>query len=110
MSSQLFAEYIPTVLLPYVDELWSNEEFADKEAVLLMDNCSVHVQGDTLQMLTDHRVKVLAFPPHTIHIFQSLDLSLFGTFKKRINYRGPLETDKNTAGFIKWFFIRWSIP
>jgi hypothetical protein len=48
MCSQLFAEYIPTILLPYVDELRSNEELADKEAVPLRDNFSVHVQGDTL--------------------------------------------------------------
>jgi hypothetical protein len=44
------------------------------------------------------------FPLHTIHIFQSLDLSLFGNFKKRMNYRLPLETDKTTASFIKRFF------
>jgi hypothetical protein len=30
MNSQLFAEYISTVLLPYINELRSNEEFADK--------------------------------------------------------------------------------
>jgi hypothetical protein len=104
MSSQLFAEYISTVLLPYVDELRSNEEFADKEAVLLMDNCSVHLQGDTLQMSADHRVEGLMFPPHTTHIFQSFDLSLFGNFKKRMNYRLPLETDKPRAGLIKRIF------
>jgi uncharacterized NAD(P)/FAD-binding protein YdhS len=54
MSSQLFAEYTSTVLLQCVDELRSNEEFADKKAVLLMDSCDAHVQGDTLQMLADH--------------------------------------------------------
>jgi hypothetical protein len=48
MSSQVFAETISTILLPYIDELRSNEEFADKDAVLLKDNCSVHAQGDTL--------------------------------------------------------------
>jgi hypothetical protein len=48
MNSRLFAEWISTVLLPYVDELRSNEEFADKETMLLMDNCSVHAQGNTL--------------------------------------------------------------
>jgi hypothetical protein len=90
MSSQLFAEYISTVLLPYVDELRSNEEFADKEAVLLMNNYFVRVQGETRQMLANHRVKVLSFPPHTTHILQSLDLNLFGNFKKRMNYRRPL--------------------
>jgi hypothetical protein len=46
MSSQLFAEYTSTVLLPYVDELQSNEEFANKKAVLPMGHCSVRVQGD----------------------------------------------------------------
>jgi hypothetical protein len=106
MSSQLFAEYISTVLLPYVDELRSNREFADKEVVLLMDNCSVHVQGSTLQMLADHRVKVLKFSPRTIYIFQSLGLSLFGNFKKRINYRLPLETDETMTDFIKRIFTR----
>jgi hypothetical protein len=69
MSSQLFAEYISTVLLPYVDELRSNEEFADQKVVLLMDNCFAHMQADTLQILADDRVKVLMFLPHTIHIF-----------------------------------------
>jgi hypothetical protein len=101
MSSQLYAEYISTVLLPYVDELLSNEEFADKEAVLLMENCFVHVQGDTRQMLADHRVKVLTLPPHTTYIFQSLDFSLFGKFKKRMNYRLPLEIDETKTGLIK---------
>jgi hypothetical protein len=42
MNSQRFAGYISTVLLPYIDELQSNKEFADKEAVLLMDNYSIH--------------------------------------------------------------------
>jgi hypothetical protein len=85
MGSQLFTEYISTVLLPYVDELRSNEKFANKEAVLLRDNCSVYVQGDTLQMLADHRVKVLTFRPHTTHIFQNLELNFFENFKKREN-------------------------
>jgi hypothetical protein len=69
-----------------------------------MDNCSVHAQGDTLQMLADHRVKVLTFPPGTTQNFQSLDLGLFGNFKKRMNYRLLLETDETTAGFIQRSF------
>jgi hypothetical protein len=101
MSSQLFTEYISTVLLQYIGELRLDEEFADKEAVLLMDNCFLHMQGDTLQMLADHRVKVLTFPLHTTHIFQSLNLILFGNFKKRMNYSLPLETDETTTCFIK---------
>jgi hypothetical protein len=44
---------------------------------------------------------VPTLPGHTTHIFQCPDLSLFGNFKKRMNYRLPLETDETTASFIK---------
>jgi hypothetical protein len=56
MNSQLFTECISTVVLQYIDELRSDEEFPEKEAVLLMDNCSIHMRSDTLQMLADHQV------------------------------------------------------
>jgi hypothetical protein len=69
MNSQRFAEYTSTVLLPSIDGLRSNEEFADKEAGLLMDNCPIHIQAEILQTLADHRVKVITFPPHTTYIF-----------------------------------------
>jgi hypothetical protein len=38
MNSTLFGEYISKVFIPYVDELRTNKKFADREAVLLMDN------------------------------------------------------------------------
>lgn len=104
MNAELFHEYISTVLLPYILELRSNQEFAHKGAVLLMDNCSIHVKVAILQKLADHDVKVITFPPHTSHIFQSLDLSLFGNFKKKMNYTLPMETDEKAAEFIQRIF------
>jgi hypothetical protein len=87
MNSQLFAQDISTVLLPYIDKLRSNEEFTDKDVVLLIDNCFFHVQAEILQTLADHRVKAITFPLHTTRMFQCLDLSLFGSFKRKMNYR-----------------------
>jgi hypothetical protein len=49
-------------------------------------------------------VKVITFPPHTTDTFQCFDLSLFGNFKKKLNYKLPLESDEHTAGFIKRIF------
>jgi hypothetical protein len=49
-------------------------------------------------------VKVITFPPHTTHRIQCLDLSLFGNFKKKMNYKLPLEKDEHTAGFINRIF------
>jgi hypothetical protein len=69
-----------------------------------MDKCFLHVQAETLQTLSDHDVKVITFPPHTTHIFQCLDLSLFGNFKKKKNYNLALESVEHTAGFIKRIF------
>jgi hypothetical protein len=105
MNSTLLFEHAKTVLLPDVDELRTNEEFADKDAVLLMDNCSIHVRPDTSQLLADHRFKVITFPLHTSHIFQSLDVSLFGNFKRKTKYKLPLESEDTTAGFIRRIFL-----
>jgi hypothetical protein len=101
MSAGLFDEYISTVLLPHIEALRSSDEFADLEAVLLMDNCLVHNRPTPLRKLADHRVKLITFPPHTTHVFQSLDLSICGTFKKRMSYQLPFDNDETTPGFIR---------
>jgi hypothetical protein len=103
-NSQLFAEYISAIFLPYIDEPRPNEELAVEEAVLLTDNCSIHAQAETLQTLADYRVEAITFPPHIIHIFQCFDLNLFENFKKKMNYKLPLEIDEHTAGSIKRIF------
>jgi hypothetical protein len=100
MDSQLFHEYMATILIHYIKELPTNDKFAGKNTVLLMDNCAIHVQSDLLRFRADHQGKVITLPPHTNQIFQSLDLSLFGNFKKKMNYRVPLETDETIAGFV----------
>jgi hypothetical protein len=83
MNSQLVAEYISSVLLLDIDKLRSSEKCPDKEAMLLMDNSSIRVRPETLRMLADHQVKVIAFPRYTSHIFRSLDVSLFGNSKEK---------------------------
>jgi hypothetical protein len=104
MNAQLFAEYISIVFIPYVEELRSLEEFAGREVVLLMDNCSVHTKPETLQVLAEHRVKMIAFPPHAMHIFQALDFSLFGILKKKMNCQLPSQNGETAVGLIKRIF------
>jgi hypothetical protein len=69
-----------------------------------MDNCSIYTKPEILQVLAEDRVKVITFPPRAMHIFQALDLSLFGVFKKKINYQLPFQNDETTVGFIKRVF------
>jgi hypothetical protein len=76
MNAVLFHEYISTVLIPHIARVQLNPGLEHEPAVLLMDNCSVHMHDDTLQELAAHRVKIVTLPPHTRNIFQCLDPSL----------------------------------
>jgi hypothetical protein len=92
------------VFIPYIEEPCSLKEFVGREAVLLMDNCAIHTKSETLQVLAEHQVKVITFPRHAAHIFQALDFSLFGVFKKIRNSQLPFQNDETTIGFIKHIF------
>jgi hypothetical protein len=43
VDTEIFLEYIRLVFMPNVNELRSFEQFADEDAVLLMENCPSHV-------------------------------------------------------------------
>jgi hypothetical protein len=106
MSAELLDKNLSTVFLPYIEELRSSEEFAGRQADLLMDNCLVCSRPDSFQKLTHHRVKVITFLTHIMYLFQSLDLSFYGTFKKRTSYQLPFDDDETTAAFVKSIFHR----
>jgi hypothetical protein len=50
-----------------------------------MGQCSPHISDDVVAVLTHARVRIITFAPHTTHIFQTLDVILFGTLKKHDN-------------------------
>jgi hypothetical protein len=51
--------------------------------------------------LGDHTAKVIIFLPYTAQIFQTLDFSLFGVFKEKIQYQLPFANDNLAANFIR---------
>jgi hypothetical protein len=102
VNAEIFLEYIRTVFLPYLVCVRGLRAFAAEEAVLLMDmdNCLVNARDDVIRLLTEARVRVITFAPHMTHIFQVLDLTLFGVLKRRPRYELPFETDDSTIKFI----------
>ena len=100
INSELFVDYIRRVFLPYLSNLRRRPELADEEAVLLMDNCPAHVTQEVLDLLTEARVRVVTFAPHTTNIFQALDLTLFGVLKRHGQYQLPFNNENRTADFI----------
>jgi hypothetical protein len=79
VNHEIFHDYLKDVVLPHIEQARARKAGT---AVLVMDNCCSHLQVETIQMLSEHEVKVITFRPHTSGIFQMLDLSFFGTFKR----------------------------
>jgi hypothetical protein len=65
-----------------------------------MDNCSPHVSDDVVAVLTNARVRVITFAPHTTHVFQILDVVLFGALKKRASGLEMWNEESGTVVFI----------
>jgi hypothetical protein len=101
INGSLFADYIRKVFLPHLTRVRTEENLLEEEATLLMDNCPAHLTQEVLGLLNDARVRIVTFAPHTTHLFQVLDLTLFGALKRRRQYELPFDTDHRAAGFIQ---------
>jgi hypothetical protein len=61
---------------------------------------SCQVTDDIIGLLTEARVCVITFAPHTTQIFQVLDVTFFGVLKPCLGYKLPFEDEKETVTFI----------
>jgi hypothetical protein len=98
VNTEIFLEYICMVFMRNLNELGSLEQFADEDAVLLMDNCPSHVE-EVSTILRDARARVITWQPHTTHVFQELDLCLFGVLKQKGQYILPFDDELTTPDF-----------
>jgi hypothetical protein len=64
----------------------------------LSESCDV--TDDIIGLLTEARMRVITFAPHTTQISQILDVALFGVLKRRLGYELPFEDDKETVNYI----------
>jgi hypothetical protein len=104
ITATLFQQYATSVLILFIERLRTNQEFRGKSAILLMDNCSIHLKLEILATLREHNVKMITFPPHTTQIFQTLDLCRFGVFERKMQYRLPFVNDSLTVRLFKTRF------
>jgi hypothetical protein len=81
MTRDIFLEYIRNVLVPAVEHNRLIPGCLKKPALLFCDNCSCHCTDDVLKELAEHGILLLTYPPHTSHLFQVLDVLLFGRLK-----------------------------
>jgi hypothetical protein len=100
-QAHLFENSVRTVFLPHLAITRIMQNVRNEKAVLSMDNCSPHLTPVVIDLLSEVRVKIVTFAPHTTQLFQALDLSLFGVLKRREQYQLPFGDDAGSARFIK---------
>jgi hypothetical protein len=65
------------------EEFPSSEGFADRESVMVMNNCPSQVNKVRIAIVISTLGRIMIFAPHTPNIFQVFYLSLFGILTKR---------------------------
>jgi hypothetical protein len=65
-----------------------------------MDDCSADVSDDVMRILTEARVRVITFAPHTTQVFQVLDLTLVDVPKRCLRYELPFDEKNGTVKVI----------
>jgi hypothetical protein len=60
INAEISGDFIRNVFIPNLNELRSLEEFSDKQAVLVMDNCPSHVGELILSVPRHARVRVIS--------------------------------------------------
>jgi hypothetical protein len=90
VTKQLFLEYVRNAVIPLIESNRELPRYQGKLAIVFCDNCSCHCSDDTLQELANHEIILIAYPPHTSHLFQVLDVPLFGRLKSMFVHDLPL--------------------
>jgi hypothetical protein len=87
VNAEIFERYVDTVLIPAVEANPQLPGCDKKPAILFCDNCSAHMSNSMPNKLARRGVLVLTDPPHASHIFQVLDVLLFGLVKRSKNIK-----------------------
>ena len=85
IDTELFKEYLDSILIPYIKFVREKLNISNSEALVMMDSFSAHCNDRILRLLGKNSIIAFVFPSHTTNLFQSLDLVFFGAFKNIIN-------------------------
>jgi hypothetical protein len=98
VNAAIFLDYMRTVFVSHLVGPRDLAEFAAEHRVSLTNDCSAHVTDDVIRLLTEARMRVITFAPHTTQISQGLDLKLVDVLKRLRRYELPFENG-NATGF-----------
>jgi hypothetical protein len=87
IKSHIFEGYIDTVFISAVEANRELHGCEKKPAILFRANCSARMSDSISQKLAHHAILVITYPLHTSHIFQVLNVLLFGLAKGAKTYQ-----------------------
>lgn len=73
MEKEIFNNYFEKSFLPIIGE--------ERPVLVIYDGHSTHVDWKVLQLAKENNITILKLPPHTSHLLQPLDLSVFKSLK-----------------------------
>ena len=76
MVSDLFCLFVSDILLPETEELRK-----EGHLLLFLDNFEAHLDPRVLEMAAANGVHMIAFPAHSTHILQPLDVGIMQPLK-----------------------------
>ena len=103
MTSEAFFEWFIRLFVPNLKE--RGVEFP---ILVFMDGHSSHLSYSAVKCAQENNVILFCFPPHTSHILQPLDVSVFGPLKQfwnksLINFKGKYNVTMTRANFFPVF-------
>jgi hypothetical protein len=84
-NEELFMEWALLCLFPYVEERRTRLRSPNERAVLLLENCTIHVRDELKIEFAAHNISMITFPPNSTGFLQPCDLLTFSVLKKNIN-------------------------
>lgn len=76
IDSELFSEYLSRFIQSIPPK---------RPVLLLLDGHASHLTLEVINKARDNKIHMLMFPPHTTHLYQPLDVGVFGPLTKAFN-------------------------
>ena len=83
LNKEIMLEWVQKTLIPFINKIKYKENLSiESKTILIMDGLKAHCIDDLFQA---NYIEPVLLPPHSSHIWQPLDLGIFGLVKKYYN-------------------------
>ena len=81
MTHDSMISWVHDILISYVSQRRAELNDDDLNALLIFDGLKTHLMDDIKDEHNQHRIMYLCLPPHSSHLLQVMDLSIFSPMK-----------------------------